>query len=345
MDSGAVSAEAMSGVVVLLLVPLVLAGFEVARLTYLERRRDRIPILLYHRLARQEDLDAGVTGDGERIYVCGDARFADQMQWLADRGFAALSMDAFIEIRRGSRPMPARPVVVTFDDGYLSNLELGLPILARHGLTATVFAVLEPDEESRNLVAGRDSFLSLEQMRILDRAGIAIESHTLTHCILSELSDEEARAELVESRRRLEAGLGRVVRHLAVPRSGWSRRVRRLAHEAGYETVCCNRKGGSTGWSDPLGLPRLVVERDTTMDQFRRLLEPGGAVGARFVGNLKRMPEVLLGPSRARALRVALEGTALAGLLGSGNLQRVLLWCGAAYAGVLAVLLVLLLRG
>src|SRR5439155_16298820 len=137
-------------------------------------------------------------------------------------GYTTLSMDEFLAIRRGQAPLPERPVVLTFDDGYLSNHALAWPILRREGLTATIFVVPEPDAYTRDLVRGIDAFLSADQMRELDRGGVAIESHTLTHCVLADLDDDAARHELVESRRRLGDNLGRPVRHLAVPRSGHS---------------------------------------------------------------------------------------------------------------------------
>lgn len=252
------------GILVFYVIPGALF-LEVLRCAYLEFRRDRIPILLYHRLISRAEVDAGTTPDLEPIYAVYDDVFSEQMQRLHEKGYATLSLDQLMEIRAGSQPLPRRSVLITFDDGYRSVARLAFPVLRRLGQQATVFVAPEPDDHTRSLVAGFDDFLSADQMLELDRHAIAIESHTLTHCILNELDEPTARYELEESKRRLADLLGRPVRHLAVPRSGQSREVRRLAVEAGYQTICCNNKGSSNGWSSLHALPRIVIERESTL--------------------------------------------------------------------------------
>jgi len=319
------------GALVFYVVPLVLLA-EVARCVYLENRGDRIPILLYHRLIARRDVEAGRVPDREPIYASYDDTFAGQMRYLKERGWTTLSLDEFLAIRRGAAPRPARPVVLTFDDGYASNYTLAWPVLRREGLKATVFVALEPDAYTRDLVSGIDGFLDEGQMRELDRGGVAIESHTLTHCVLADLDDEAARHELVESRLRLGRILGRPVRHLAVPRSGHSPRIARLARETGYDTVCCNAKGSSNGCSRLDALPRIVIERDTTVEDFARALRPARAVVLRLLGNLKRTPAVLFGSVRTQRIRRGLLSGPLGGWLRTDRLTRLLL-AGAALYG------------
>jgi peptidoglycan/xylan/chitin deacetylase (PgdA/CDA1 family) len=323
------------GVVLFYVVPaLVLA--EVLRCIWLEHRRDRIPILLYHRLISRTDVAAGRTPDNEPIYASYDDVFERQMRHLADQRYETLSLDDLLAIRRGERPLPARAVVITLDDGYESNYTMAWPILRRLGLKATIFVPPEPDDYTRNLVAGFDGFLTGDQMRELDRGGVAIESHTLTHCVLSDLDDGAARHELAESRRRLAAIVGRPIRHLSVPRSGSNIRVRRLIREAGYLTACSNGKGSSNGWSSLHALPRIVIERDTSLEDFSRALGPPRAVVLRLVGTLKRVPAVLFGSVRAQRFRKILFAGPLRGLFLTRSLMRLL--AGAALAYGAAVL-------
>jgi peptidoglycan/xylan/chitin deacetylase (PgdA/CDA1 family) len=324
------------GVIIFYVIP---AGLlvEVLRAIYLESRRDRIPILLYHRLISRREVEAGRVPDDEPIYASYDDTFAAQMGHLREAGYVTLGMDEFLDIRRRRAPLPGRAVVLTFDDGYASVHRLAWPVLRRAGMKATIFAIPQPDAHTVDLVRGIDGFLDEEQMRELDRGGLAIESHSLTHCVLSDLGDKEARYELVESRRRLGEILGRPVRHLAVPRSGHSLRVRALARAAGYETVCCNAKGSSNGWSNLHALPRIVIERDTTVEEFARALRPGRAVVLRLVGNVKRIPVLLFGSVRTHAIRQALLASPLGGLLLTRRLMRVL--AGGALLYTLGILL------
>jgi peptidoglycan/xylan/chitin deacetylase (PgdA/CDA1 family) len=325
----------VAGVVVFYVFPAILL-MEVLRCVYLEHRADRIPILLYHRLIARRDVTEGRIPDHEPIYASYDDAFAAQMAFLDEHGYATLSLDQFLQIRRGRARRPSRAVVLTFDDGYESNYSLAWPILRRHHLKATIFVAPQPDEYTRRLVQGIDGFLSEAQMRELDRGGVAIESHTLTHCVLSELDDPAARRELGESKRRLEEILGRPVRHLAIPRSGHSLRIRRLAREAGYDTVCCNAKGSSNAFSSLLALPRIVIERDMTVRDFAHSLRSGRAVVLRLVGNVKRIPVLLFGSVRTQRIRRALLSMPLGGLLQTRRLTRLLLGVIALYAlGVL----------
>ncbi len=324
------------GVIVFYVIPAVLLA-EVLRYVYLEYRRDRIPILLYHRLIARRAVEAGRIPDDEPIYASYDDTFAAQMRYLCDHDYTTLSMDEFLAVRRGRVPIPKRPVVLTFDDGYSSNHSLAWPVLHGQGMKATIFVVPEPDGETVDLVRGIDGFLSEDQMRELDRGGVAIESHTLTHCVLSDLENDAASYELMESRRRLGKVLGRPVRHLAVPRSGHNLRVRRLARAAGYESACGNAKGSSNGWSNLYALPRIVIERDTSVEDFARALQPGRAVVLRLVGNLKRIPAILFGSVRTQEIRQTLLTSPLGGLLLTRRLVSML--AGAAVLYSLGILL------
>ena len=297
---------------------------EIVRCTYLELRRDRIPILLYHRLISHQAAREGRIPDNEPIYASYDDVFAAQSQYLHEAGYTTLNFDDFLAIRAGRMPLPQRSVMLTLDDGYESNYLFAFPALKRHSQKATIFVAPEPDQYTRRIVEGIDGFLTPQQMRELDANGVSIESHTLTHCILSDLPDDQARFELDESRRRLSEILARPVRHIAIPRAGYSRRIERLVRETGYQTACCNNKGSSTGLSNPLALPRIVIERDMSLADFQRLLRPRAALMLRLIGNFKRVPERLFGPHGADAIRKWLLRSPLGPLLVTRRLKRAL---------------------
>lgn len=299
---------------------------------YQEYRRDRVPILLYHRLISRAAAEQGLIPDKEMIYACYDTAFAEQMTYLRDAGYTAIDLDDYLAIRDGTRPCPARPIIITFDDGYSSNYSLAYPHLKRNCQKATIFVALDPDDHTRHLVTGIDDFLTADQMRELAANGVAIQSHTLTHCVLSEQDDAAAKFELTESQRRLTAITGRPVRHLAIPRAGYSRRIRRLVGKVGYRTACGNAKGSANLSSDLLFLPRLVIERDMTVADFVRCLSPRGALSLRLLGNLKRLPEHLAGPRLATRLRNVLYGSWLGPLFQTRNLKKVLAVGVLAYA-------------
>jgi len=318
------------GILIFVVLPVAACSW-LAAAWYLEHRGDRIPILLYHRLIRKADAEAGRVDDGERIWTSYDTVFAAQMERLCDEGFTALDLDDYLHIRSGAAPLPAKPVIITFDDGYLSNYTLAYPALVRNSQKATIFVALEPDDHTRKQVEGIDGFLTPEQMKEMSTHGVSIQSHSLTHPILTELSREAVEFELAESRRRLEAITGKPVRHLAIPRAGYSREIRAQARGLGYATVCCNNKGSSTGWSDPLALPRIVVDRDMDAGELVRALTPASGFLLRVVGDVKRIPEWIGGVRFAQRVRALLYRGPLERLFTTQNLKRGVVIAGACY--------------
>jgi hypothetical protein len=69
------------------------------------------------------------------------ARFDAQLRYLRTAGYSSISFRDYLAYRRGDGRLPARAVLITFDDGYKSNLEIAVPILRRRGFSATFFVV------------------------------------------------------------------------------------------------------------------------------------------------------------------------------------------------------------
>jgi peptidoglycan/xylan/chitin deacetylase (PgdA/CDA1 family) len=117
--------------------------------------------------------------------------------------------------------------------------------------------------------------MSWEDVRNLRRAGHIIGSHTLTHPNLAQIPVEEAKHELIESRRRLEAMLGEPVRHFSYPnpilQPHWSRQTIDLARQAGYETSVTSNDGVVRILPDPHALRRISAPTD--MEEFLWILE------------------------------------------------------------------------
>jgi peptidoglycan/xylan/chitin deacetylase (PgdA/CDA1 family) len=290
------------GIIIFWLIPFIAASWFLY-IIYLEYRQDRVPILLYHRLLSKKAADRGEVRDDEMIYVCYDVSFAEQMEYLHDAGYNTLDFDDYLSIREGKIPFPEKPVIITFDDGYLSTYTMAFPVLKKYGFKATQFVVLEPNEYSLRCVEGMDSFLTRAQISEMVNHKISIQSHTLTHCVLSSLADNEILYELMESRRQISAITGRSVDHIAIPRAGYGRRVQNLVKKVGYKSACCNNKGTANNKTDLLALPRIVIERDMDLKDFTRCLTPKTSIMLRIVGNIKRIPERIVGPQLAKKIR------------------------------------------
>src|SRR5574341_699674 len=97
-----------------------------------EKPLARIPVLLYHRIDTETD-------PRWRPFCVAPENFAAQMRWLAEQGFSAIHLGQLLDYYRHGLPVPPKPLVITFDDGYFCNYSQAFPILRRYGFVATVF--------------------------------------------------------------------------------------------------------------------------------------------------------------------------------------------------------------
>ena len=212
-------------------------------------------ILMYHDLA----VDVTKVTPGHRPYVLEPSTFLLQMQAVAAQNLPALCVTQWC-----TSPGPSRAILLTFDDGHVSNHDVALPILVERQLTATFF-----------IVAGRiatGETMNWRQIRALQAAGMEIGSHTFTHRPPSTLDDDALRYELLESRRILEDGLGAPVTAISSPTGFFNPRMRSIAREVGYSALCCGQVGLAADHADPWSLRRIAVKRGMGMKQFNDLV-------------------------------------------------------------------------
>jgi peptidoglycan/xylan/chitin deacetylase (PgdA/CDA1 family) len=218
--------------------------------------------------------------------------FADQMAYLAGAGYTSLTVTQLVDAWSGARgSLPARPVVLTFDDGFTDFQTQALPILEIHGFTATLFVTTAfVGATSRWLVregAGDRPLLSWRELRHVSADGIECGGHSHTHPALDALPEECARAEVVECRDRLEQALGRVVRTFAYPFGYHNAAVQTAVREAGYTSACAVKYTVSRPDSDRYALARLIVTRDTSQKAFTLLLASGGVIPGQLARRMR----------------------------------------------------------
>jgi peptidoglycan/xylan/chitin deacetylase (PgdA/CDA1 family) len=284
-----------------------------------EYRRDRVPALVYHRFLPREQVDKGEIINDEPTYVSYDTTFAEQMAYLHREGYTTIPLDDFVAFQEGKVSLPAKPVLLTFDDGFMSVYRYAFPILKRYGMKATIFVTPDPNSENFRKHATVDSPLTPEQMREMSGYGIAIESHGMTHRYLTDMEPELARWELAESKRVLEGIVQKPVQFLAIPSGAYNRTVKRLAQDTGYRAVFGMLKGSNHAGSDRYALRRMVIARDFTLADFRKVLHPAATCYLRLISFLQNFLLTLMGPRRLDVLRSYLFRMKLVRLLIHGQ--------------------------
>ncbi|MGC7847627.1 polysaccharide deacetylase family protein [Desulforudis sp. 1088] len=230
-----------------------------------------VPVLMYHKVS--PDRKAG--GYGLRVHP---REFAWQMNYLAGRGFTAISPRDLERALYEGAPLPARPILITFDDGYRDNYLYALPVLEELGMQGTVFVVAGAIGKTNFFDAESqppNAMMSWEEIRAMERAGITIGSHTLTHPHLTQISTDQARREIVEAKRVLEKGLGHEVRYFCYPYGDYNPAVEALVAEAGYTlSFTCDQGRVTMDEERPLALKRLRVTGHLSRRDFAYLLAP-----------------------------------------------------------------------
>ena len=224
----------------------------------LDRAEAGLYTLCYHRVAPAAQ-------DNFRQQLDVLKRYGDFVD--ADSAAARLVMD---------RPWTDRLFLLSFDDGYLDNVEVALPVIRACAVPAIQFLVSDwldhppaaPDHRGYMTRADVSAWLA---------AGLDIGSHTATHRRLSGLGPGEVETEFRRSARALEALAGRPVRHFACP---WGVGVAdydpvlhpKMAAACGYATFFTTRRGRARSGSDLMAMPRHVIEPEWPAYQLHALM-------------------------------------------------------------------------
>jgi peptidoglycan/xylan/chitin deacetylase (PgdA/CDA1 family) len=158
-------------------------------------------------------------------------RFAKQLDVLLCHR-KPIGVSRRIELRPG-----LRYAGITFDDAFENFFHQALPELKKRNIPATVFVIADALDKSFGPPGYTERVMSLEQLRSMPAELVSVGSHTVTHPMMPLLSEEEARTELIQSRRTLEELLSRPVPTFSFPYGGFSRRLTELCREAGYERI------------------------------------------------------------------------------------------------------------
>lgn len=224
-----------------------------------------IPILMYHQIAQPGDRGTPLRG-----LVVSPRTFSQQMQMLRVLGYRGLSMRDLEPYLSGARS--GRVVGITFDDGYLNNLQNALPVLQRLGFTSTCYAVSgEVGKTNRwdlDLGIAQVPLMSQSDLQAWIDAGQEVGSHTRSHANLKSLDAQQLESEICGSRLDLESMLTQAggVQHFCYPYGSLDDAALAMVAKAGYRTATTTARGRvhPSMRPDPLALPRVRVTRTTT---------------------------------------------------------------------------------
>ncbi len=201
--------------------------------------------------------------------------FSRQLALLKAFGYQTVTAEEYAKAKLGLPcHLPAKPFLLTFDDGSSTVFSEALPILKRHGFCAVLFMVSSRMGQTALWDGeGSDSGhrqLTSEELRALSQEGWGIGSHGATHARLTAMDQQALKRELEESKRTLESVLERSVDWFAYPYGVFDQGVRQAAARAGYRLAFATEMGDGF----PLSIPRRVIKGRAGMFNFlRRLMQ------------------------------------------------------------------------
>ncbi|MBQ9737346.1 MAG: polysaccharide deacetylase family protein [Clostridia bacterium] len=187
-----------------------------------------IPVLMYHNLA--EEYPKGSEGANITPEL-----FEEHMQGILDKGYTPIFVADYYDSVQNGTPLPQNPIIVTFDDGYLSNYEIAFPILKRLNIPATIFIVTSTVGAKAEDGMVSTSHFTWEQAKEMQESGIIdIHSHSHTHKNMTQISPAQLQEELRLSKYLIEKNLGKSCFVFSYPFGGYNETTSRLANFAGY---------------------------------------------------------------------------------------------------------------
>lgn len=225
-------------------------------------RRRSIPVLMYHSIS-----DTPEAGVSEYYQVCtSPARFAEQMAYLASRGWRGLTLSqALATVTPGMSThsdADSKFFALTFDDGFRDFHSAASPILQRHGFTATMYLPTAYIADQRRIFKEREC-LTWTEVTELHKSGFEFGSHTVNHPALIDCSWPTIQAELRDSKSAIEQVLGSKVSAFGYPYAfpqadpAFIRDFRALLTDTGYSSCATTIVGRARTDGDPLLVPRL----------------------------------------------------------------------------------------
>ncbi|MCF6465090.1 polysaccharide deacetylase family protein [Clostridium sp. Cult2] len=237
-----------------------------------EKEAEKIPVLMYHHLLKQEDIEK--YNWSKNSSVLSVETFEKQMDYLYENGFYTATLDELQSFIDGEIILPEKSVVITFDDGYYSNALYAYPIMKKYNFRGTIFMLGYRVDNIQALFDPSDTqSLSVNETYKYEDV-FDYESHTY------ELHDEDENGEkliissdketiindLIKSKELLNA------KYFAYPYGAYDENTIEYLKQTGYEMAFTIEPGYVTKDLDKYELTRFSISPNTPLSRFKRIV-------------------------------------------------------------------------
>jgi peptidoglycan/xylan/chitin deacetylase (PgdA/CDA1 family) len=207
--------------------------------------KTEVPILCYHQLRDFRPSDSRTARD----YIVPVAAFQEQMKLLADSGYQTILPNQLYDYLVSGKPLPPRPVMITFDDTRLDQYTVALPELNKLGFKGVFFIM--------TVSLGRPGYMNTEQLIQLADEGHTVGSHTWNHENVKNYTDKDWRIQIEKPARLLEMITGKPTHYFAYPFGLWSKEAITNLKQRGFKAVF--QLSGPPDETDPLFTIRRII--------------------------------------------------------------------------------------
>lgn len=222
-------------------------------------RTVNIPILTYHYIGDNPNPEDKAR---DNLSVS-PVKFDEQMKYLSEHGYNPITLDMLYQGLMGLSNLPAKPVVLTFDDGYIDFYLIAYPILKRYNLHAVSFIPTG--------LIGQGYYLTWEQIKEMDQSGlISFQAHSVNHYNLVSLNSEQLKYQLTQSKSTLESQLGKPVNFMSYPYGTADETIWQAVKEAGYLGAVGTYYGSTESEGNLIDMPRIKISGSLSIEDFSK---------------------------------------------------------------------------
>ncbi len=231
--------------------------------------RSPFPILMYHSVS-------SAASRGFRPFTVSPEKFEEHIRFIRESGYRSWTVSGLMEALKQDKRHAQNAVLLTFDDGFEDFHSAALPVLMRHGVTATLYVTAGYAGGSSEWLSGCGEaarpMLSWKQIGEISALGIEIGAHTMTHPALDRIPKSRAREEIRGSKSAIEDRLRTEVQSFAYPYGFYNEVIQGLVEDAGYESACAVRYAMSSAADDRFALSRHIVRHGTDRKQLEKIM-------------------------------------------------------------------------
>ena len=229
-------------------------------------RQVAVPILMYHYI---ESAPANADAIRRDLSVSPEL-FAAHLDVIQRHGYETVSLRDVVNHLALGTPLPAKPIVLTFDDGYTNHFTNAVPLLTERGMTGTFFVISEfPHRDS-------SEYMNWDQIRQMVRAGMEIESHARLHESLAGRSDYYLREQARGSVLTFEHELGYTPRFIAYPMGFYDQRAIDIFQAEGFWAGLTTQNGVRQDNQDLFRMRRIRINATMNANELDWLLSDQG---------------------------------------------------------------------